>query len=495
MKIINIKLKLSLWGLSLLACSLNTATSFAQQTKQPNILMIAVDDLNHWVGHLGRNSQVKTPNIDKLAAKGLSFHRAYSPSAICNATRSAMMTGLRPNTSGVYKNGRDWRSVVGPNKSLPAFFKKNGYSVMGAGKIFHNDRVIYPQDWHYYLTSNNILERYRLSADEQAKADQIKNNFKTDKYKVGKLSISQIAAGDDTLWDYHVARWAADQVSIKHEKPFFIAAGIFRPHLPWHVPKAYFDMYPLDEIELPPYLKDDLEDLAKTPTNTEEHDMILKEKSWRKAIQGYLASITYADTQVGRILDALEQSPNKDNTIVVLWGDHGWHLGEKHRWRKFELWEESTRTPYVWYVPGVTKPNSKTDTPVDLQSLWPTLAELTNTKAPDFVEGTSVLPLLKNPNMRWTVPALTTQGYKNHAVRLGPYRYIQYRNGGEEFYDHTTDPYEWYNKANTEEYAKAQVILKSALPKLNREWESAAKLYGGQAKYNKLKPSKMVTDY
>ncbi|WP_159084087.1 sulfatase [Saccharobesus litoralis] len=466
----------------------------AKTPERPNVLMISVDDLNHWVGHLGRNKQAITPNIDRLAAKGMSFHRAYSPSAICNATRAAMMTGLRPSTSGIYENGRDWRSVVGSGQSLPAFYKQNGYSVLGGGKIFHNDRVIRDEEWDFYLLAKTLKQKYQLEGQDKIDAELAKADGPSKKYKNGKLSIVQMATGDDAIWDYHVARWAADEVSKQHDKPFFIAAGIFRPHLPWHVPKKYFDMYPLDNIKIPPHIKNDLDDLPYEPSNKSEHDMILEEGSWKSAIQGYLASVTYADVQVGRILDALEQGPNADNTIVVLWGDHGWHLGEKHRWRKFALWEEATRTPYVWYAPGVTKPNSKTDTPVDLQSLWPTLAELTHTKAPDFVEGDSLVKLLSQPNASWTQPAITTQGFNNHAIRYQHYRYISYRQGGEEFYDHSNDPYEWYNKAGSDKYKAKQVELKAMIPSLNRQWQDAAKIYGGDPKYNKLKKSKMVTD-
>lgn len=469
------------------------ATVAAKASAKPmNILMIAVDDLNHWARHLNRNSQTISPNIDALAAKGMSFHRAYAPAAICNATRSALMMGLRPSTSGVYQNGRDWRSVMASGQSLPAYFKANGYKVMGGGKIFHNDKVVRLEEWDYYYYQSKHPKKYQLSAQEQATTERIgaKHN---NSYIVGKLPIAQLAGGDDVVGDYHVARWAADELAKEHDKPFFMAVGIFRPHLPWEVPKKYFDLYPEESLNLPPYKEDDLEDLPNNVQAAEEHTIILKDGTWKKAIQAYLASITYADVQIGRVLDALEKSPYKDNTMIVLWGDHGWHLGEKHRWRKFALWEEATRTPYIWYVPGLTKPGSQTSTPVDLQSLWPTLSQLSGLAKPDFVEGHSIAPLLHNPEFNWTVPALTTHGFGNHAIRWQEYRYIQYRNKTEELYDHTNDPYEWYNQATNSNYIEQKQQMQRWLPTINRQWDEAAKLFGGDPAYSEFKKSHAVT--
>ncbi|MCM2679505.1 sulfatase [Echinimonas agarilytica] len=480
-----------------LSSPVHAATEAQSSSQKPmNILMIAVDDLNHWVGNLNRNQQVKTPNIDALASKGMSFQRAYAPAAICNATRSAMMTGLRPSTSGVYSNGRDWRSVVGPHRSLPAFFKANGYKTLGGGKIFHKDSVARLEEWDYYYFQNKHPETFSLSTEEQAEVDA-RGPEKNNRYKIGKLPISELAGGDDVLNDYHVARWASAELSKTHEQPFFMSVGIFRPHLPWAVPKKYFEMYPEQSIELPPYKEDDLADLPKGKNKPAvEHTMILKEGGWKRAIRAYLASVTYADAQVGRVLEALENGPNKDNTMIVLWGDHGWHLGEKHRWRKFALWEEATRTPYIWVVPGVTTPNSATETPVDLQSIWQTMANISGLDAPNYVEGENLIPLLENANASWHTPALTTQGYKNHAVRYKQLRLIQYANGTEEFYDHSVDPYEWENlagqPAKLAPYAADIAKMRNYLPTHNREWNEASKLYGGDPAYAKFKKTKMV---
>ena len=468
---------------------LSTSADAKQLDSRPNVLMIAVDDLNHWVRHLNRNTQVKTPNIDGLAAKGMSFHRAYAPSAICNATRASMLTGMRPSTTGIYRNSIDWRSVVGDGYTLPGFFKEHGYYVAGGGKLFHKHTIIRKSDWHEYYSRKG--KRY-----PPEKRGKIKG--RTIRYKAGNMPISEIAAEDDNQSDYHVAQWAVSQVEKKHDKPFFIAAGIFRPHLPWSVPKKYFELYPEEDIQLPPYKEDDLNDLPYHVEDAPEHAKVLKEGSWKKAIRAYMASVTFADRQVGRILDALEKGPNKDNTIIVLWGDHGWHLGEKHRWRKSALWEEATRTPYIWYVPGLTKAGSKTDTPVDTQSLWSTLAALLDLPLPSHVEGENILPLLKNPNAKWSVPAITTYHFNNHAIRSKEFRYISYDKGGKELYDHRVDPYEWTNLALNDKYKDTIKSLDRWIPKANRGAEEAREMFGGETKYlgtSKKKDTKPVTDH
>ena len=461
--------------LFLTSCATHTHNTPARNQARPNVLMIAVDDLNHWVSHLGRNPQAITPNIDRLAARGMSFHRAYAPSAICNATRAAMMSGMRPSTTGIYENNIHWRSVIGEGYTLPNFFREQGYYVAGGGKIFHNNSYR-ESEWESYYShkSRKQLEGTDAKAKQQGKSLS---------YKASILPIEEFAGGDDTVIDYHVAKWAAKELSKKHTRPFFIAAGIFRPHLPWAVPKKYFDLYPEEDIQLPPYNANDLDDLPNDNKIDPIHAQILAENSWKKAIRAYLASITYADIQVGRILDALDKSRYRDNTIVVLWGDHGWHLGEKLRWRKFALWEEATRTPYIWVAPGVTKAGSKTDTAVDLQSLWPTLAALVGAPLPQHVEGQSILELLDDPDAPWTIPALTTQGFNNHAIRSTRYRYIKYNRGTKEFYDHANDPYEWTNLAENQASAAIMSELDQWIPKVNRRHREAAKLYNGESWY------------
>jgi arylsulfatase A-like enzyme len=270
-----------------------------------------------------------------------------------------------------------------------------------------------------------------------------------------------------------VANWAAKELEKKHDKPFFLAAGIFRPHMPWNVPKKYFDKFPLEKIELPPFNKDDLKDLPeeglKMAHPDQDHNKIENEMQWKEAIRAYLACIAYADAQIGRILDAYEKSPEKENTMIVLWGDHGWHLGEKHHWRKFTLWEEATRSPMIWVVPNITKGGSKCSRTVDFMSIYPTLAEVNGLKIPSHVEGKSISKLLKDPNSKWDLPAITTFKQGNHGVRSEKFRYIKYEKGGEELYDEIKDPYEWKNLIADKNLSAEKDKLVKFLPKTNKK--------------------------
>jgi arylsulfatase A-like enzyme len=282
--------------------------------------------------------------------------------------------------------------------------------------------------------------------------------------------------GDDELHDYEVASWAVEELNKKHDKPFFLAPGIFRPHMPWNVPQKYYDMYPLETIQLPPYKADDLDDIPEAGKKMalamgDWKAMMEKEYpelEWKKAVRAYLACITYADAMIGRVLDALEKSEYKDNTIVVMWGDHGWHLNEKNHWRKFSLWEEATRAPLIYRVPGVTTAGSVCKRSVDFMNIYPTLAQLCGFEIPKHIEGASIVPLLKNANASWDIPAVTTHGFKNHAVRTEKWRYIAYANGDEELYDEENDKYEWKNLAGDSNYKDVIKNLKKYLPANNK---------------------------
>jgi len=271
--------------------------------------------------------------------------------------------------------------------------------------------------------------------------------------------------------DYKMASYAIDYLKNKHDKPFFLACGIFRPHMPWQVPKKYYDMYPVDKISMPKVLETDLEDLPSAGRRMArpqgDHATMIKTGNWRYAVQAYLASITFADTQVGRVLDALDSSDYAKNTIVILWGDHGWHLGEKQHWRKFALWEEATRAPLMITAPGVTKPGSICERTVDFMSVYPTLLELCGLPEREGLDGKSIVALLKDPTAKWDTPALTTHGRLNHAIRSERFRYIRYANGDEELYDHDRDPLEWRNLAEDANFAAVKKKLAAWLPKQN----------------------------
>jgi arylsulfatase A-like enzyme len=422
-----------------------------------NVLFIAVDDLNHWVRYLGRNKQVITPNIDRLAKMGMAFSNAYAAAPVCSPSRTALMSGLRPSTTGVYSNKTDWRPRISIDKPLTTQFRKAGYQVTGAGKIYHG-RYNRIDEWDDYGNGKGKFDSLRCPRiGENRSVTKIK-------WAIGDCS-------DDGLGDYQTAQYAIDELKKKHDQPFFLAAGIFRPHMPWIVPKKYFDKYPLEEIDLPPYLEDDLADVPEEGIRLAKpklHDRIVKAGRWIEAIQAYLASITYADAMIGRILDAYDKSPDKDNTMIVLFGDHGWHLGEKHHWRKFTLWEEATRVPLIWYVPEITKPNTTSERTVDLMSIYPTLMELCGLPIPSHVEGTSIKILLENPDVEWTIPALTTYGFGNHAIRTEKWRYIRYKDGGEELYDETADPYEWKNLASDSNFQGIKTDMAKYFPKINK---------------------------
>jgi arylsulfatase A-like enzyme len=423
---------------------------------KPNVLFIAIDDLNHWVGHLGRNPQTRTPNMDRLAGEGVVFTRAYCTAPACNPSRASLMSGLRPSTTGCYLNEQNWRPGIDESLLLNSQFARAGYRVYGAGKIYHGayDRG---GDWTDYY--NGVGETHRHP-------DATNNG-------VGGIRFYPAAEQDEEMPDYKVVSYGLKRLQEKTDRPFFLAIGLVKPHMPFSVPKKWFDMFPLDSIELPPHREDDLDDVppagVKMARPNGDHARIVESGRWKEAVQAYLASIAFCDAQIGRLLDGLNRSPYRDNTIVVLWSDHGWSLGEKSHWRKFALWEEPTRTVFVWKAPGVTKPGGVCDRPVDYSCIYPTLCELTGVPNPVRLDGTSIVPLLNDPAADWHVPAITTHGYKNHAVRDARWRYIRYENGDEELYDTLADPLEYTNLASDPKLKSAKASLAEFLPKDDAE--------------------------
>ncbi len=426
----------------------------AQETK-PNVLFIAADDLNHWITHLGRNPQAKTPNIDRLAKMGVTFTRAYCAAPVCNPSRAALLSGLRPSSTGVYDNGQDWMPVIAKEQTLTTQFLKAGYQVYGSGKIYHGS-AHRRGEWTDYFVAGNRKGIAHPSVKSRG---------------VGKITFYPLT-DRSKLEDEFTVDYGIKQLLSKHDRPFFIAVGLHKPHLAWTVPKKYYDLFPLETIELPPTTKDDLSDLppggVRMAARGGDHAAILKSGRWKEAVQGYLAAIAYCDAQVGRLLDAYDASPRKADTLIVFWGDHGWHLGEKEHWRKFALWEETTRVPFIWVAPGVTKPGGVCNRTVDLMSVYPTLCSLAGIERPGHVAGQDLKPLLLDPNAKWDTAALTTFHRNNHAIRTEKWRYIRYADGGEELYDHDKDPYEWTNLAIDRSYADVKKDLMKWLPKTNK---------------------------
>ncbi len=422
---------------------------------QPNVLMIAIDDLNHWVGHLGRNPQTKTPNIDRLAKMGVTFTKAYCTAPACNPSRASLMSGQRPSTTGCYNNGQPWGPGISTDKLLNTHFAKNGYRVHGAGKIYHSSEQ--GGEWTDYFKGGG---KGNLTRHPSAKDDGVDG-----------IKFSPLDVRDEDMPDHAVVDYCIGKMNEAGEKPFFIAAGLVKPHMPFSVPKKWFDMFPLETIQLPPWREDDLNDVPPAGVKMAggDHAKILASGRWKEAVQAYLATIAYCDFEIGRLLDAHDKSPQRDNTIICLWSDHGWSLGEKSHWRKFALWEEPTRTVFIWKAPGATTAGGVCGRPVDYSSVYPTFCALTGLPLPAHLDGRDISPLLKNPQAAWEHPAITTHGKDNHTVRTEDWRYIRYADGGEELYDETADPLEYTNLASKPEHAARKTELAKLLPATNAE--------------------------
>lgn len=444
---------------------------FSKADQPPNILFIAADDLNDWVGHLGGHPQTKTPNIDRLAARGVSYTRAFCSAPLCNPSRASLLTGIPPHKSGIYGNGEQLRDKLPDAVTLMQYLRSHGYTAKGAGKIFHGTNSPGdPASWDFY---------YKVPPGERQVPERDPGLPESAWTPWGPLDVD-----DEEMFEHKITTWAISELEQKYDKPFFLACGFFKPHMPWYVPRKYFDAFPLESIELPDTLDTDGDDLPAwgkkmaievyDPSGDQnfaveggDHNNVLANHQWKRAVQSYLATINFVDTQIGRLLDALDQSKYADNTIVVLWGDHGWHLGEKQHWRKHALWEVATHTTLIISTPDRLSANRLCHRPVSLIDLYPTLLVLCGLPAKDGQAGRSLLPLLKDPTQSWNHPVLTTYGFQNHAVQTERWRYIRYRDGGEELYDHATDPNEWTNLASDPQYQAILADLQKALPAEN----------------------------
>jgi arylsulfatase A-like enzyme len=438
---------------ALLASPIGLVELKAPEQTRPNVLFIAIDDMNDWVTHLGGHPQSKTPNLDRLARRGVTFTNAYCAAPACNPSRAALLTGLRPSTTGVYHNSHPWREILPKVVTLPGYFKDHGYYLAGYGKIYHG-KFPDPSDWDYWHGSPGTDEGNLL------------NDGGVDGIRFGALD-----SDDSSMRDFRHANLVIEQLKRRHEKPFFLALGLHKPHMAFSVPKKWFDKFPLAQITLPDVIEDDLADVPKAgiamAKPERDHAAIIRSGRWSEAVQAYLATIAFADAQVGRVLDALERSDYAKNTIICLWSDHGWHLGEKEHWRKFALWEEATKAPMIFVVPGVTKAGGRCSWPVDYMNIYPTLTDICGLPDVKQLEGVSMRPLLGEPEAEWKRPALTTHGKDNHAVRSKKWRYIRYADGSEELYTHDSDPMEWKNLAEDPQFADIKSEHASWLPKVN----------------------------
>lgn len=465
---------LAVVALGLGACIGGERASPPGEDAQPapaNVLFIAVDDLNDWIEPLGGHPQTRTPNLQRLADAGMTFTRAYTPSPSCNPARTALLTGLHTYTSGMYSNYQVWREVMPDVVTLPRYFGDNGYWVGGAGKIFHNDQPD-PRSWDAYFPA---LDRHMPTWPRPVPAGGTVNMPAfPDMYSAFDWAPLDVA--DEETGDYRSVSWVIEQLQRDHDRPFFLAAGIYRPHLPWYVPRPYFEMFPLDSVRLPPLLENDIADLPERAREIAHrggnyHAHVVEAGQWKQAVQGYLASIAYADAMVGRLLDALDASRYAENTIVVLWSDHGWQFGQKEHWRKFALWDNLARVVLMVRVPegalglpSGTRPGSHSGRTVSLLDLYPTLVELAGLPQKTGLDGRSLVPLLTDPSAPWDRPVVTTYQYGEYSVRDERWRYIRYIDGTEELYDHEADPEEWTNLAADPTYADIRARLAAALP-------------------------------
>lgn len=454
----------------------------AQPAERPNVLMIVVDDMNDWVGCLGGHPQIKTPNIDRLAQRGLLFTNAHVPAPVCNPCRVSVLTGRRPHSTGIYANDVVWHTAFPDIASLPAHFKAHGYHVAGGGKVYHHmPGFNRPSDWHSYF--DQVFDGHyqdQLSKGLNVKKFQWPDGFPLNQIaavrnlakppqNANEFDWGPWAQDDHAMGDGQLVEWAKKFLATSAPQPFFLATGIYRPHLPFYAPQKYFDMYPLDQLAPPLIKADDVDDLpaggqAMAASRRGDFELVQQDGKYLELLQAYMASISFADALIGQLLDALDASPSAHNTIVLLWSDHGWHLGEKQHLHKFTLWERSTRVPLIVVAPGYTQPGTRTSQPVGLIDLFPTLNQLCNLPAVAELEGRSLVPLLQNPALDWQWPALTTHGADNHSVRTQRWRYIRYADGGEELYDHQQDPHEWHNLASDAIYADQKRELAQYLP-------------------------------
>jgi len=345
---------------------------------------------------------------------------------------------------------------------LPQHFAANGYYVAAGGRILHGLRDpqfgVPPPETYFH-------EYFGEWGGVPAEKSRMAENG----LRCGRLAWGAVDAVAEEMGDYKLATWAEQQLARKHDKPLFLLVGFSKPHLPWYVPRKYFDAHPLDRVALPAVRDDDLADVPRPGARLAQphglHAAIVRADQWRLGVQAYLAAISFVDEQIGRVIDALDRSPDAERTIVVLWGDNGWHLGEKLHWRKFTLWEEALHVPLIVIAPGVSAPNQRCNRPVDSMRIYPTLADLAGLPLPAHVEPGSLRPLLRDPRATWSLPAVGNGGRGNDTVRTKRWRYIRYADGSEELYDHAKDPHEWTNLAANPSTAIVRKRLAASLPR------------------------------
>jgi len=461
----------------LLSCSSTTQNSgeAPPSNTQPNVLFIAVDDLNDWLGCMDGHPNAKTPNMDKLASEGVLFTNAHCQAPLCGPSRASLMTGLRPSTTGIYGMIDD-DLIRTDNQTtsdiiyLPEYFQQQGYYTMGIGKLFHQHA---PEG--LFDESGGRSRGFGPVPDHRFVWDGFAPE---DKEIYGRTSTDWGAypTQDSLMPDHQSAQWVRERLTRNYDQPFFLAVGFLRPHVPLYVPQKWFDLHPIEGIELPPYLPDDLEDvpaIAREQINDlpmmPSTEWAIETGRWADIVQAYLACVSFVDHQVGEVMQALNESKYADNTIIVLWSDHGYRMGEKGTFAKHCLWQEATNAPLMFSGPGV--PAGKViDVPVEMLSIYPTLLDLSELPAYDRNEGISLLPLMNGAQNDQKNKAITTFGWQNHTVVADQFRYTQYEDNSQELYDHQQDPNEWNNLAATNEMNDREDAMRQLLPQENALW-------------------------
>ena len=460
-----------LWRISLCVLAVGIVLSPAARGQEsrthPNVLFIAIDDLNDWVGCLRGHPQVQTPHIDGLAARGTLFTNTHCQAPLCNPSRTSLMTGLRPSTTGVYSLQPWFRTLPerADHVTLPQHFKQHGYRTLITGKIYHGG----------YGKGKNKEQEFDLWGPGAGVGARPKEKLVTTPGGNHPLvDWGTFPHKDEDKGDWQVASWAVDQLQQPHDEPFFLACGFFLPHVPCYATQKWFDMYPEESLLMPPILESDRDDIPdfswylywKLPEV--RLSWLRENKQWKPLVRAYLASVSFVDSQVGRVLTALEESDHADNTIVVLWSDHGWHLGEKAISGKNTLWHESTRVPLIFAGPGITEGAICTQ-PAELLDMYPTLVDLASLSKREGLEGHSLVPQLREANTPREWPAITTHNPGNHSVVSDRYRYVHYANGDEELYEFRDDPHEWRNIIDAPDSAKIVSDLKKYMPTRDAE--------------------------
>jgi iduronate 2-sulfatase len=462
-----------LCSITVLASLTGSATAATKKKSRPNILFIISDDLNNRLGTYG-DPQVKSPNIDRLAARGVRFDRAYAQYPLCNPTRTSMLTGMRPSTTTVVNNQGEFRKTLPDAVTLPQLFKNNGYFVARSGKVFHVEgnkdpgkrKVDDPLSWE------KVLEIPKSEA--KAHPELIKNP--ANREGLG-LHYLEYPGADSELTDgkniRHGIQLLEDSQKDPQGRPFMIFMGLHHPHVPFIAPKKYYDLYPLETITVPKITADSALNIPPAALSSTKPwpNYGANELEARLGKRAYFASISYMDAQVGLILDALERLKLADDTIVVFWGDHGFQLGEHGLWAKQTLFEESIRVPLIFAGPGIAR-HQGSPRMIEVLDIYPTLTDLAGLKAPRTVAGKSLRPLLVNPKAAWNRPAFS-QYTSGRSVRLDNWHYVEWNGGkgGAQLFDQQKDPQELKNLALD---PKSQATVQRLKALLRRNWPETA---------------------